>query len=63
MVGDLVTHVRGVYVSGRKKIEVLGMLKGKAGTTVALTITRANKSFEVPSTLLSGHLHTRTQMP
>jgi hypothetical protein len=47
MVGDVIIKVSDVDVRGRKKHEVLAMLKGRAGTMVKLTLKRANQIFDV----------------
>ncbi|HPU95845.1 MAG TPA: S41 family peptidase [Bacillota bacterium] len=48
--GDIITAVDGVSVEGRTTDEVSGMIKGKKGTTVVLSIERgaAPKKMEVP---------------
>jgi C-terminal processing protease CtpA/Prc len=51
MVGDVIIKVSDVDLRGRKKHEVLAMLKGRAGTAVKLTVKRGNHIFDVRNRL------------
>lgn len=45
--GDKIMKVDGKAVSAKNSDEAIGMIKGKAGTQVELTIKRENKEFDV----------------